>query len=104
MYVYIQSERNPDLWTVGFYTPGGEWIPESDHGNPEDAAERVYYLNGKQAGHRSFPIRVAVLPGEEGDAEEEAIKALSTRERAEALLAEIREREIRQAFNEAIIG
>jgi hypothetical protein len=29
MYVYIKSE--PYLWTVGFYTPDGEWIAESDY-------------------------------------------------------------------------
>jgi hypothetical protein len=44
MYVYIQSE--PQLWTVGFYRPGGKWEPESDHGTPAEAAARVAYLNG----------------------------------------------------------
>lgn len=44
MYVYIKSE--PGLWTVGFYTPKGEWISESDHGNKAEAAYRVHYLNG----------------------------------------------------------
>lgn len=44
MYVYIQSE--PSLWTVGFYSPDGEWMSESDHGNKEDAANRVHWLNG----------------------------------------------------------
>lgn len=44
MYVYIQSE--PGLWTVGFYNPKGEWVPESDHDNKENAAERVAHLNG----------------------------------------------------------
>ena len=44
MYVYIQSE--PGLWTVGFYSPEGEWMPESDHSSPQQAAERVRYLNG----------------------------------------------------------
>jgi len=43
-YVYIKSE--PNLWTVGFYDPQGKWIPESDHGNQHDAAERVVRLNG----------------------------------------------------------
>lgn len=42
-YVYIQSE--PALWTVGTYD-GGEWEPESDHGSPAAAAERVRFLNG----------------------------------------------------------
>lgn len=40
MYVYIQSQ--PGLWTVGFYSPDGEWNPESDHTSSEKAAE----LNG----------------------------------------------------------
>lgn len=43
-YVYIQSE--PRLWTVGFYEPNGTWNPESDHGSPEAAAQRVHWLNG----------------------------------------------------------
>ena len=44
MYVYRRAENQ--LWTVGFYSPGGEWFPESDHNTPEDAAKRVHYLNG----------------------------------------------------------
>ena len=62
MYVYIQSERpgwypnatHPNkvyltnsLWTVGFYDPTGQWIPESDYNSTKEAAERVAYLNGK---------------------------------------------------------
>lgn len=45
MYVYIESEYN--LWTVGFYNPSGQWVPESDHDTKEAAAKRVAYLNGK---------------------------------------------------------
>ena len=51
-YVYVQSEKQDyendihGLWTVGFYDPSGEWQPESDHPSPEEAAERVAYLNG----------------------------------------------------------
>lgn len=45
MYVCIQSE--PRLWTVGFYKPGGRWIPEGDYDTPEEAAARVRYLNGE---------------------------------------------------------
>lgn len=53
-YVYIQSEKpTPDspfsLWTVGFYDPGGEWHPESDHEDREEAAKRVAWLNGSRA-------------------------------------------------------
>ena len=44
MYVYINSE--PGLWTVGFYSPNGEWNPESDHTTKDEAANRVAYLNG----------------------------------------------------------
>jgi len=43
-WVYIKSE--PNLWTVGFYDPKGEWQPESDHGSTSEAAARVHYLNG----------------------------------------------------------
>ncbi len=44
MYVYIKSEKY--LWTVGFYSPDGQFQPESDHDTKESAAERVHYLNG----------------------------------------------------------
>ena len=33
-------------WTVGFYTPGSEWVSESDYECRDDAAERVHWLNG----------------------------------------------------------
>lgn len=46
MYVYVRSE--PQLWTVGFYSPDGEWHPDSDHNNPEEAAKRVAWLNGSK--------------------------------------------------------
>lgn len=45
MYVYKRTE--PNLWTVGFYGP--EWEPDSDHDSPEQAAERVRWLNGDDA-------------------------------------------------------
>lgn len=45
MYVYIQTERNPDLFTVGFYDPNGKWHPESDHSTREEAAHRTRVLN-----------------------------------------------------------
>ncbi|MDD3029871.1 MAG: hypothetical protein PHS57_06300 [Alphaproteobacteria bacterium] len=44
MYVYIKTEDR--LWTVGFFRPDGSWVPESDHGSPEEAADRAHYLNG----------------------------------------------------------
>ena len=48
MYVYIKSEQG--LWTVGFYNPNKEFIPESDHDSPDKAAARVNYLNGGYGG------------------------------------------------------
>lgn len=45
MYVYIQSERR--LWTVGHYAPNGKWEPESDHDDPQAAANRAARLNGE---------------------------------------------------------
>lgn len=45
-WLYVQSERNPDLFTVGFYKPDGKWEPESDHRTPQEAADRVHFLNG----------------------------------------------------------
>lgn len=42
-YVYI---RNPECYTVGFFDPDGQFVPESDHDNHLDAAMRVNYLNG----------------------------------------------------------
>jgi len=44
MYVYLSSE--PGLWTVGFYSPDGEWHPEHDTPDKEEAAQRVAWLNG----------------------------------------------------------
>ena len=43
-WVYTSFETG--LWTVGFYNPSGKFQPESDHGSPDAAAERVHYLNG----------------------------------------------------------
>jgi len=45
-WVFIMSE--PQLYTVGFYSPDGKWNPESDHATKQEAAERVNYLNGGQ--------------------------------------------------------
>ena len=46
MYVYDKTEEN--LWTVGFYEPGGKWHAVGDYDKESDAAERVHYLNGGQ--------------------------------------------------------
>src|SRR4051794_38367422 len=56
-WIYKQTEqgwaREDDgwvrgLWTVGHYA-GEQFIPESDHGSPEAAADRVRWLNGGPA-------------------------------------------------------
>lgn len=44
MYVYMKV--NEDKWTVGFFDPDGEWMPESDHDDALDAAQWVSFLNG----------------------------------------------------------
>lgn len=44
MFVYKQTE--PGLYTVGFYSPDGEWHSASDHESSNDAANRVHWLNG----------------------------------------------------------
>lgn len=54
-YVYIQTERNPALYTVGFYKPdifngGQKFEPESDWPDKKAAAARVHYLNGGDPG------------------------------------------------------
>jgi hypothetical protein len=46
MYVYKRTE--PGLWTVGYYAPDGKWYTDSDHGDPEEAANRVAWLNGQR--------------------------------------------------------
>lgn len=46
MYIYKRTE--PNLWTVGFYDPQGQWNSESDWNSTRDAADRVAYLNGEQ--------------------------------------------------------
>jgi hypothetical protein len=44
IYQYKQTEVK--LLTVGFNTPDGVWIPESDHGSEYEARNRCDYLNG----------------------------------------------------------
>jgi hypothetical protein len=47
VWVFQQTERGEHpLWTVGYYEPKGEWVPESDHESADKAAARVHYLNG----------------------------------------------------------
>lgn len=60
MYCYIQSE--PQLWTVGFYSPDGKWHPDSDHSNREEAAERVAWLNGSSKEQKQPSCLGDVMP------------------------------------------
>lgn len=59
MYVYIQTEKT--LWTVGFYAPDGKWHSESDHGNKNDAAERVHWLNGGKSDEELSPYQAQMI-------------------------------------------
>ena len=43
IYKYNLTER---FYTVGYYDPDGTFWGESDHGDPDDAAARVAWLNG----------------------------------------------------------
>jgi hypothetical protein len=43
---WIYRRTGPEVWTVGFYTPAGEFVPESDHSWKAAAAARVRWLNG----------------------------------------------------------
>lgn len=43
---WLYQTFEPGLWTVGFYTPEGGWVPESDWDDRGDAAARVHWLNG----------------------------------------------------------
>ena len=67
VYQYVQSEKggyydgkySPGLWTVGFYYSDGTWEPESDHNSPQEAADRVRWLNSDK-----FEIEVDKNTGE----------------------------------------
>lgn len=43
-WVYLRSE--PNLYTVGFYSPDGGWNTDYDYATKDEAAKRVHYLNG----------------------------------------------------------
>lgn len=43
---YLYYEKAHGTWTVGFYTPLGKWIEESNHCFKILAAQRVAWLNG----------------------------------------------------------
>ena len=43
---WMYKRTEPGLWTVGWGYDDGGFEPESDHGDPSDAAKRVAFLNG----------------------------------------------------------
>ncbi|MDG6938044.1 MAG: hypothetical protein JRN42_05845 [Nitrososphaerota archaeon] len=57
---YVYKSFEPGLWTVGFYSPDGEWHPESDWQSREEAANRVHYLE-----RRSLIVARVYVDGEE---------------------------------------
>lgn len=62
-YTYTRSE--PTLWTVGHHDQNGKWQPESDHGSPDEAAERVRWLNGGATSPESPPVAERAEPFDE---------------------------------------
>ena len=58
-WVYVRSE--PGLYTVGFYSPDGEWYTDSDHGSKEDAGNRVAQLNGQRLDNLNDLLRKALI-------------------------------------------
>lgn len=41
-----QTRSLYNMWEVGFYTPDGRWVPESEHSSAELAMTWVSFLNG----------------------------------------------------------
>lgn len=50
IYLKIGVGDDDTEWMVGFYDPKGTFRNESSHGNPNNAAARVHYLNGGSSG------------------------------------------------------
>lgn len=46
MTVWVYKMFEPGLYTVGFYSPSGEWEPVADHDSRDAAEQHVHYLNG----------------------------------------------------------
>lgn len=59
MSIFVYKQTEPQLWTVGHYYNDGKrdvWDAESDHGTPEEAAERVRFLNGGAPATAAKPV------------------------------------------------
>jgi len=46
MGIWVYIKPGPQLYTVGFYAPDGEFHADSDWATKDEAATRVHYLNG----------------------------------------------------------
>lgn len=44
--MYIYEKTGKEIYTVGYYDPGGKLVPETVCPDKELAVERVHYLNG----------------------------------------------------------
>lgn len=53
--MWVFQEFDDDCFTVGYFKPNGEWVACSDHKSPEEAAERIHYLNGGQSAPSAGP-------------------------------------------------
>lgn len=62
MYVY-RYFKEAGCYTVGFYSPKGEWESESDHESPEKAAARVAWLNGDEPKEEPMEESAFILHG-----------------------------------------
>lgn len=43
---WVYERTEPGQWVVGHYDPSGKWHSDNDYDDPEDAAQRVHWLNG----------------------------------------------------------
>jgi hypothetical protein len=87
-YVYIRSE--PGLWTVGHYSPDGQWHTDSDHDRKDSAAARVIRLNG---GHDDSEVLDVddTAAGSVDDEVRSLVASIVTRERKDSIVDGVRQ-------------
>lgn len=61
MYVYLRYA--PGVWSVGHYTPQGEWQIESTHATQAAAVARVNFLNGGGGATDDDVLRATLFGG-----------------------------------------
>jgi hypothetical protein len=64
MYICLQTE--PNLYTVGFYTPDNKWEPDSDYPTREEADDQVAILNGEAITKKRLPDLIKAYAKEDG--------------------------------------